>query len=142
MSDSETDEEEECMMYLPFIEENMVIITSTDEINTLQMGEYIIRNKDRLIRKNTRGLLLAGVHGKEGGQIGEVDDNLVHDNLSLIERLQEDLSEKIEEKNASFVLEDIGQYIDGYNLDDKRLSDAINSHNPTLLIFGFCFTHQ
>ena len=62
---SESDSDDEV-----FHEEELVVISSTDKINMLQWSEHLEENWDRLIKESTRLLVLAGVHGREDGELG------------------------------------------------------------------------
>ena len=52
----------------------MVILTSKREIDCLEWAENIRENWKSLMRKNTRFLVLAGIHGKCDDQFGGKDE--------------------------------------------------------------------
>ena len=57
----------------------LVIITSKDEVDAFQWKKYLETNWERLIRKNAKILVLAGIHGEKDGQLGNLDHNLFED---------------------------------------------------------------
>ena len=65
--DSETsDSEDEPKV---FHEENLVIISSSEKISMMRWMYHLKNNWGRLMKENTRLLVLAGVHGKGRHQI-------------------------------------------------------------------------
>ena len=95
-----------------FQEENLVIISSKEPINMLQWSEHLEENWSRLMKENTRLLVLAGVHGKEDGELGgnEVKgkDNFVEDSERQVGRLTMKFRNGIEKKNIQFAVIDVG----------------------------------
>ena len=90
--------------YLPFEDQQLVIVTTTDEVEFAETETYLLRNKDRLFRKNTKALIIGGVHGDKSGAVGPPDPGLVKDNEGLIELLNIELKEEIKERNISRTL--------------------------------------
>ena len=62
-----------------FTSEHLVIITSQIAIDALQWRNYMIDHWSRLMRRDATVLVLAGIHGKNNGEVGEEDPGLVKD---------------------------------------------------------------
>ena len=62
-----------------FTAEGLVIITSKDEVSAFQWRKYIEKNWDDLKQKNAVILILAGIHGKQDGKLGNPDLGLLKD---------------------------------------------------------------
>ena len=124
-----------------FTTEHMVILTSKIPIDCAQWNEFIIENWKNLIRKNTKFLVLAGVHGKSDGKLGSKDTELLLDYEYAIKGLKKQFKDDIVEKNAQIILENVGNHIDSTKLDDEKLVEAIKKHNPTVISLAFCFTN-
>ena len=60
-----------------FTAENLVIITSKIEIDHLQWRKYFMENWTKLVRKNSKILVLAGIHGVHDGKLGNLDKALL-----------------------------------------------------------------
>ena len=72
-----------------FTAEHLVIITSQVAIDALQWRKYIIDNWSKLMRKGSKLLVLAGIHGAADGTIGEGDQGLLEDYQRQIKFLKE-----------------------------------------------------
>ena len=59
--------------------EGLVIITSKDEVSAFQWRKNIEKNWDDLKQKNAVILILAGIHGKQDGKLGNPDLGLLKD---------------------------------------------------------------
>ena len=57
-----------------FAEENFVVISSTIPITMRKWRLHLEKNWDKLMKENTRLLVLAGVHGDEDGRLGANED--------------------------------------------------------------------
>ena len=62
-----------------FASEHLVVITSKVAIDALQWRQYMIDNWTKLMRRNSKLLVLAGVHGDHHGKIGDSDKGLYGD---------------------------------------------------------------
>ena len=62
-----------------FTAEGLEIITSKDEVSAFQWRKYIEKNWDDLKQKNAVMLILAGIHGKQDGKLGNPDLGLLKD---------------------------------------------------------------
>ena len=62
-----------------FTAENLVIITSKDEVDAFQWRKYMEQNWDKLKQENAKLLVLAGVHGNQDGKLGNQDIGLLKD---------------------------------------------------------------
>ena len=68
-SDSDWESEPEV-----FHNEKLVIISSNEKISMFTWSIYLRKNWDRLMKENTRLLVLAGVHGNMDGRLGKNED--------------------------------------------------------------------
>ena len=128
-----------------FHEEDLVIISSDKPINMLEWGEHIEENWDRLM-KNTRLLVLAGIHGKEDGGLGgnEVKgkENFVEDSELQVGRLTKKFSEDVEEKNIKLEVRDVGRHRNRHQLDEDKFVAAVKEFQPTMILLAFCWSHK
>ena len=132
-----------------FTNENLVIITSKDEVDAFQWKKYLETNWERLIRKNAKILVLAGIHGEKDGQLGNLDHNLFEDYQRQIKYFMgksrkkppAKISQDILDKNVQFVLEDVGKSFNTTELDKSKLIQAVEKHNPTIISLSFCYTN-
>ena len=141
-TDSDTEDEEANI----FQDENLVIISSNERINMLQWGEHLEENWDRLMKENTRLLVLAGVHGKEDGKLGGNEirgkDNFVEDSKMQVGRLTKKFMEDIKKKNINFEVRDIGSHRKRYELDEDKFVSAVREFHPTMILLAFCWSHK
>ena len=119
-----------------------VILTSNDEIDTNQFVFYVKDNWNKLIHKNTRFLILTGIHGKNDGKLGSKDNGMVLDYEFAINGLKKDFKDDIEDKNVQIILEDVGSHVDSMKLDEVKFVAAVKKHNPTLISLSFCHTDK
>ena len=124
-----------------FTTEHLVIILSKIAIDCLQWRKYVTHNWDKLMRKNSIFLVLAGIHGGPHGEFGEKDGGLLNDYFLNIKRLEKDFKKDIEENNIKIILENVGNHMDSSKLDEEKLICAIKKHNPTILSLAFCYTN-
>ena len=133
-----------------FTTESLVIITSKDEVDAFQWKKYIEKNWNRLIQRNSKLLVLAGIHGNQDGKLGDPDMNLLKDyrrqidyfmGKNLKKQPPPNIKQDIEEKNIEFVLEDVSSSFDKSKLDEDKLIQAVETHNPTILSLSFCYTN-
>ena len=127
-----------------FSSEHLVVITSKTAIDVLQWRKYIIDNWTKVMRKNSKLLVLAGVHGDSEGKIGHKDGGLFKDYQKAVKFLTEHKNSPIdksdfEEKGMQIILEDVGSHL-GPDLDPERLVSSIKRHNPTVISLAFCYT--
>ena len=123
-----------------FVTEQSTIITSKAEIDCLEWGDYMIANWNTLMQKNSKHLVLAGIHGKETGEIGNADAGLLEDYEEQISRLKRIFKNDIEKNNIDIVIEDIG-FLDSCEGSENKLFDAIRKHNPTTISLAYCYTN-
>ena len=99
-----------------FTAESLAIITSKDEVDAFQWKKYIEKNWNRLMQKDTKLLVLAGIHGNQDGKLGDPDLNLLKDyqrqidyfmGKSLKKQPPLNIRQDMEVKNIEFVLEDV-----------------------------------
>ena len=124
-----------------FTAEGCVILTSTIEIDSLQWQKYFRKEWNKLMKPNTKVLVLAGIHGRKDGKLGSVDDGLFNEYEHQIEFLKRKYKEEIEEKNIMFVIEDVGSLMDQKFVDEEALVEAVKKHNPTIISLAFCYTN-
>ena len=141
-SDSDSDDEEPVVFY----DEHLVIISSNEDINMLQWSEHLAENWDRLMKENTRLLVLAGVHGKEDGELGKNEikgrDNFVEDSKKQIERLKRGFKDDIEKRNMEFSVRDVGSHRKRSELDSVAFIAAVKEFHPTMILLAFCWSHK
>ena len=128
-SDSDIESEPEI-----FHNENLVIISSSEKINMMQWKDYVHDNWDRLIKENSRLLVLAGVHGGEDGRLGRNEDRgkeaFVETSIRQIKLLKGDFQPEIEEKNVSFEVTDVGDHRNRGMMDDKKVCKSSERLQP------------
>ena len=87
-----------------FSAEKKVIITSNDQVDAYQWRPYILKNWDNLmLQKDTKVLVLAGIHGKQDGVLGNPDVKLLDDYRRQIKYL---MGKKVKKK----IQQDIKDY--------------------------------
>ena len=140
-SDSDSDKEPNV-----FHEENLVIISSNEKINMMRWSSHLKNNWERLMKENTRLLVLAGVPGEKDGRLGanEVEgrDNFVKDSEGQLELLKKDFTRDIEKKNIMFAVKDVGSHRNRSELDSNAFVSAVREFQPTMLLLAFCWSHK
>ena len=140
-SDSDSDEEPKI-----FHEENLVIISSNEKISMNRWRIHLKNNWERLMKENTRLLVLAGVHGEKDGRLGanEVEgrDNFVKDSEGQLELLKKDFTRDIEQKNIEFAVKDVGSHRNRSELDSEKFVSAVKEFQPTMILLAFCWSHK
>ena len=143
MSDSESDSDIEPET---FHHENLVIITSTMEINMMQWKMHIEENWERLMTENTRLLVLAGVHGRQSGSLGANEDKVkeafVETSLRQTELLKKEFEEDIKRKNIVFSVKDVGAHRNRSELDSDKFVSAVKEFRPTMILLAFCWSQK
>ena len=125
-----------------FEAEHLVIVKSTHEIDCLDWTQYFIDNWDKIMKHETKLLVLAGVHGGHDGAIGSRDKNLLKDIQLQIQRLQRIKYTDMEKNNIRIVLVDVGECLDSSaSLDNSKLVEIVKKHNPTVISLAFCLTN-
>ena len=122
-----------------FLVEQLVIVTSTDEITFKQWRQYLSNNFHRLTRKDSKIYIVGGTHGDPHGQVGPIDERLLQENINQIEWLKREKKKEISEKNISIEHVDLGQYLVDGRVDGRKLAEAMK--DPTLIIL-FCYTDK
>lgn len=127
-----------------FSEENFVVISSTIPINMRKWRLHLEKNWEKLMKENTRLLVLAGVHGDEDGQLGSNEDKekeaFVCDSEGQIDVLRNRKSEDISLKKIVMKVEDVGAHRNRSMIDTARLVSAVKDFNPTVILLAFCFS--
>ena len=124
-----------------FTAEGCVILTSTIEIDSLQWQKYFRKEWNKLMKPNTKVLVLAGIHGRKDGKLGSVDDGLFDEYEHQIEFLKRKYKEDVEAKNIMFAIEDVGSLMDQKLVNEEALVEAVKKHNPTIISLAFCYTN-
>ena len=129
-----------------FHEENLVIISSNEKISMMKWRNHLKNNWEKLMKENTRLLVLVGVHGEEGGRLGENEvegkDNFVKDSEGQVEFLKEKFENDIQKKNISFAVKDVGSHRNRSELDSEAFVSAVREFQPTMLLLAFCWSHK
>ena len=98
------------------------------------------------MKENTRLLVLAGVHGKEDGVLGENEvkgkDNFVKDSEGQLEFLAEKFRGDIQKENISFTVKDVGSHRNRSELNSEKLVLAVKEFQPTVILLAFCWSHK
>ena len=99
--------------------------------------------------ENTKLLVLAGVHGRQSGQLGSDEEGFLRDSQGQIDVLQRNRGEDIKAKNIEFEVKDVGQIntlsdsdTKARALDEKKFVEAVESFKPTVLILAFCWSRK
>ena len=141
-SDSNSDDEPPKV----FHEESLVIVSSNEKISMMKWRGHLKENWERLMKENTRLLVLAGVHGKEDGRLGENEvegkDNFVKDSEGQIEFLREKFETDVQKKNLLFSVKDVGSHRNRSELDNDAFVSAVKDFQPTMLLLAFCWSHK
>ena len=124
-----------------FTMENFVIITSNIEIDSLQWQRHFQNNWNQIIRPKTKILVLAGIHGCKDGELGFVDEGLFREYEHQIQFLERKYKEDLEDKNATFVLENMGNYKNETEFNETTFLKTVKKHNPTVITIAFCYTN-
>ena len=115
-----------------------VVISSTKSISMMQWRKYLVFHW-----KNTRLLVLAGVHGMEDGRLGgreDKRDGFVEDCRFQIGVLERDKAVDILQNNITFAVEDIGEYEDLTGADCDKFTQAVRKFRPTVIVLAFCWS--
>ena len=120
--------------------EHLVIITSNYENSAREWRTYLYERWNELVRKNSRILVLAGVHGTNQGKVGNNDPGLFQDNEKQIQILKRKWAQDIDEKNVEVSIVDVATYQDSNEMDNQKLIKSIKDHNPTILVLSFCWS--
>ena len=123
-----------------FTSENFVIITSNIEIDSLQWQRHFRNNWNKIIRPNSKVLVLAGIHGCKDGNLGFVDNGLLKEYQRQVQFLKAKYKEDFERFNVEFIVENVGNYMDQTELDENKFIEAVKKSNPTVITLAFCYT--
>ena len=97
----------------------------------------------KVMQRNTRLLVLTGVHGDQDGKLGEFDEDFVKSCEKQIGLLKNKKKKKeIEEGEIQFKVKDVGQANDRgiKELDEGTFVEAVRNFKPTVLVLAFCFS--
>ena len=97
----------------------------------------------KVVQRNTRLLVLTGVHGDEDGKLGDFDEDFVESCKKQVELLKNKKKKKeIEEGEIQFKVEDVGQTNDRgiKELNEGKFVEAARNFKPTVLVLAFCFS--
>ena len=125
-----------------FEAERMVIIKSVKDIDSLEWVEYFIDNWEKFMKKQSKLLVLAGIHGGSCGEIGPKDEYLFNDIKQQIERLEKVKAKDITNQNIEIILVDVGEFYDMSTdqLKESQLVETVKKHEPTIISLAFCHT--
>ena len=106
------------------------------------------------MQERTRLLVLAGVHGRDNGEIGSRDVKFVDDCERQITLIKKKKKKEIEEGDIHFKVEDVGQNLvtnEGIReLDENKFIAAVKNFapmgakfcGPTVLVLAWCWSQQ
>ena len=125
-----------------FMADHMCIVTSLKEIDSLEWVEYFIDNWEILMKKRSKLLVLAGIHGGADGDIGPNDQNLLEDIEQQIQRLKIQKATDIDKKKIEIILLDVGKFYDmsTETLNENQLVRRVKELDPTIISLAFCHT--
>ena len=90
--------------------------------------------------------MLAGVHGRDNGEIGSRDVEFVDDCERQITLIKKKKKKEIEEGDIHFKVEDVGQNLvtnEGIReLDENKFIAAVKNFAPTVLVLAWCWSQQ
>jgi len=129
-------------MHEAFSDENFVIITSNKAISAREWTMYLVENWDKLTKKNSKIVVMVGIHGYQDGRLGHVDKGLLSDNKGQIRILERKFATQMEEDNIEIVLEDVGEHMNSSQLYAEKMVEAVKLHKPTIIILAFCWTNN
>ena len=142
-SESDSDSESEPEV---FHNEKLVIISSNEKISMFTWSVYLSKNWDRLMKENTRLLVLAGVHGNMDGRLGKNEDkerdNFVKDSEGQIQFLMDKFEADVQRKNISFAVKDVGSHRNKDTLDANNFVSAVKEFQPTMILLAFCWSKK
>ncbi len=133
-----------------FSSEHNVIIYSNYDARSMDWDDYMRKNWDRLIRRRSSVLVLAGIHGNEDGSLGRVDPELVLDYQEKVKGIQEDYAADLAEREAAVDVLDLAGYVvertvDGVlerDVNAARLTEDVERRKPTVIVIAFCWTRS
>ena len=142
-SESDSDSESEPEV---FHNEKLVIISSNEKISMFTWSVYLRKNWDRLMKENTRLLVLAGVHGNMDGRLGKNEDkerdNFVKDSEGQIQFLMDKFEADVQRKNILFAVKDVGSHRNKDTLDPNNFLSAVKEFQPTMILLAFCWSKK
>ena len=123
-----------------------MIVSSNEKISMMKWRGHLKENWERLMKENTRLLVLAGVHGKKDGVLGENEvkgkEDFVKDSEGQVKYLKKEFKDDIEKKNIKFAVKDVGSHRNRSELDSEAFVSAVREFQPTMLLLAFCWSHK
>ena len=93
-----------------------------------------------------RLLVLAGIHGNQNRQLGDIDRDFLSASEKQVEILKRRMGKDIEEKEVQFKVGNVGQINIKHNcireLDREKFVEAVKNFKPTVLVLAFYFSHK
>ena len=74
-------------MYQLFNNKNLAIITTMEMMESYEWRMYVEKHWDKIIKMNSRMMVMGGIHGYEDGKLGDVDKGLLEENKGQVEIL-------------------------------------------------------
>ena len=118
--------------------ENNVIILSKQRVSTKDCQRYL-RENVKHFRKDSKILILYGVHGEANGEVGDKDKSLQHSFGIIPKKLKKDFPDLFE--NITFEMVDVGNHKNVHGIDEDKLIEAIKNTDFNILFLAFCFTY-
>ena len=122
-----------------FEDEHLVIITANEEVAMFHWGDYILKDWDRLMKENTKLLVLAGVHGKEDGGVASDDEMFIRHSEKQIVRIKKKKG-NYEDRGIEIVIEDVSLYKDGESLNEGKFAQKVKEVRPTVILLAICWS--
>jgi len=122
-----------------FKDEHLVIVTANREVSMFHWGDYILEEWGRLMKDNTKLLVLAGPHGTEDGKVGSSDNRFISHSEKQKGRFKKKKG-KYEERGIDIVIEDVSLYKDGETLNENMFAQKVKEVRPTVILIGICWS--
>ena len=129
-------------MYQLFNNKNLAIITTMEMMESYEWRMYVEKHWDKIIKMNSRMMVMGGIHGYKDGRLGDVDKGLLEENKGQVKILKQNKAKEIKDNNIDIVLEDVGQHMNNSELDAEKMIKAVKIHKPTIIILAFCWTNN
>ena len=124
-----------------FAAEGCVILTSKIAIDCYQWRKDLESRWGKIMRPNSKLLVLAGIHGGPRGKLGQADFGLLDDYERHVKFLKNKYNDEIANKNIEIVVENVGSHMGPEKLNEETFVEAVIKHKPTIISLAFCFTN-
>ena len=116
-----------------------MIITANEAVAMFDWGDYILKEWDRLMKENTKLLVLAGVHGTEDGKVGSDDKRFISHSEKQKKRFVREKG-NYEDRGIEIVIEDVSLYKEGESLNEGKFAQKVKEVRPTVILLAICWS--